>query len=1174
MLPRHQLTNTASTPLFSTTFNTNTNNNRTSSSSPTAHSSPLFPSSPPRHSPQQPTLSPQPVSSSHSPQHDNTLSLTPQQQQQPKQDFVTLPAPPHLVDSTTLSNLPLDHLVSLVTTLSRQQHELQQQLSLQAKQTQAIEHVCLQYISQAQLDRTKLRAQSEFYQQQQQTTLKSNEYRIPLLANTVDKLDPATQLNLNLDDLADAISHNPFASPTASDTHINEDTRSISKLSIHSQSEPASSLNTETILPDSRNRTRHASISRRWLGSLSGSSSSAILSTSPTTRTKSDNINKQQQPAHRTDKVESNPNDADQNQTKTYREWLGWKHWSKTNLNAVDKSITTTTNEPNMTTQDNQDSQNPTEQSPTPSIADTQSQVELTASINDNNTTSSSDASLAPSPPTQTRNFGTTASVALSMPATAVTLSPPRPDLSFRRASTPSRSLVSTVAVQEEEQEDVQNQSRPTIQLRRASTGMRKSSHQLALNSGTRLDDQSLKGTLTRTLVAGTSTLSNSSTPMTRSLSEGRHNNMNDNSSTTTTTTTTSTNSNSINNKLTRYTPFASTALSTPSPQVSLSLHSTSISTSSSTQPVFDSSTSLLHSNKSTKKLISPTITTKPNSTTTTTTNNTTTSMELSTILDETAPPTLVVPSLLRRVTSTEQEQEQEDETSTQNPMIDRYGFIHDVRTGMKLLRQAQKRQQQQQSSLQQDDEDFVEQNRNELDKDRVNTMNDSLMKESRQNQIELEIKDLKQSMGIETCSNVELLKDSTRLFNNDDDDLKNKTASNMNHSLSSARNPTANKQVQQQQQQQQQTQLMKRLFKTLNKVSNDLDLNLKSNWDSFIQKRQIILLKQQQQQQNSTNVGIGSTSLNQMNDSNNNNLNHFNERQTKENNYNKQEENELNNKVDNVEHIWFQDLIGISQMGSMGKSGKQDWFEFKQLIKKGIPIDYRPKIWAECSGANEAREPGLYQDLLAKHKGQDNPCLNQIDMDYCQGMNNLTATLLLTHPSEEDAFWVLVCIIEKILPSDYYTSHLLVSQADQRVLKDLILDLLPDVSIHLEQLGVELPAICFGWFLSLFTDALPIQTLLRVWDLLFVMGTVILFRVTVAIFQMNKNEILECDSAASLYALMRNVTGHLYQVDKLIKLATEDLRSAIKDRQVSKLRSKHVADLQVELGLVATDDV
>jgi hypothetical protein len=61
-------------------------------------------------------------------------------------------------------------------------------------------------------------------------------------------------------------------------------------------------------------------------------------------------------------------------------------------------------------------------------------------------------------------------------------------------------------------------------------------------------------------------------------------------------------------------------------------------------------------------------------------------------------------------------------------------------------------------------------------------------------------------------------------------------------------------------------------------------------------------------------------------------------------------------------------------------------------------------------------------------------------------------------------------------LPSDYYTSHLLVSQADQRVLKDLIEKLMPDVTAHLEDLGVELPAVTFGWFLSLFTDSLPIQ--------------------------------------------------------------------------------------------------
>lgn len=98
-----------------------------------------------------------------------------------------------------------------------------------------------------------------------------------------------------------------------------------------------------------------------------------------------------------------------------------------------------------------------------------------------------------------------------------------------------------------------------------------------------------------------------------------------------------------------------------------------------------------------------------------------------------------------------------------------------------------------------------------------------------------------------------------------------------------------------------------------------------------------------------------------------------------------------------------------------------------------------------------------------------------------CQGMNNLTATLLLTYPAEEDAFWVLCCIVERILPSDYYTSQLLVSQADQRVLRDLVEEHAPKVAAHLDDLGVELPAVTFGWFLSLFTDSLPIQTLLCV---------------------------------------------------------------------------------------------
>ena len=263
--------------------------------------------------------------------------------------------------------------------------------------------------------------------------------------------------------------------------------------------------------------------------------------------------------------------------------------------------------------------------------------------------------------------------------------------------------------------------------------------------------------------------------------------------------------------------------------------------------------------------------------------------------------------------------------------------------------------------------------------------------------------------------------------------------------------------------------------------------------------------------------------------------------------------------------------LVGLSQMGTETK----DYQDFTQMIQRGIPLVYRSKIWYECSGAMDLNEPGRYQELLLEHENEENLCTNQIDLDigrtmptniyfagdgpgvpklrrllvafswynprcgYCQGMNNLAATLLLTHATEEEAFWVLVSIIEKILPEEYYTSHLLVSQADQRVLMDLMDDILPRLSSHIRDLGVDLPAVTFAWFLSLYTDCLPVETLFRVWDVMFVEGMIVLFRIAVAIFIINEKELLETSSPSAFYSFVHSMTSHLFSVDRLIKVGS-----------------------------------
>ncbi|TKY86622.1 hypothetical protein EX895_004261 [Sporisorium graminicola] len=302
-------------------------------------------------------------------------------------------------------------------------------------------------------------------------------------------------------------------------------------------------------------------------------------------------------------------------------------------------------------------------------------------------------------------------------------------------------------------------------------------------------------------------------------------------------------------------------------------------------------------------------------------------------------------------------------------------------------------------------------------------------------------------------------------------------------------------------------------------------------------------------------------------------------------------------------EEDWSSGMVGVNRMGD-SKSGKEDWREFLTLCQTGIPLCYRARIWAECSGANDIAEPGRYQELLSDHQGETNECLTQIDLDvhrtmptnvyfggdgqgvpklrrllvafswynpdtgYCQGMNNLAATLLLTHATEEEAFWVLVCLIEKILPSEYYTSHLLVSQADQRVLIELVAEHMPRLHAHILDLGVDLPAITFAWFLSLYTDCLPVETLFRVWDVMFVEGMVILFRVAMAILKLYEKELLATGSASAFYGLAHSLTSRLFSVDKLIHLACNELKASIRYASILEKRERHVADLTAELGL------
>ncbi|KAL5625313.1 hypothetical protein BROUX41_005373 [Berkeleyomyces rouxiae] len=288
-------------------------------------------------------------------------------------------------------------------------------------------------------------------------------------------------------------------------------------------------------------------------------------------------------------------------------------------------------------------------------------------------------------------------------------------------------------------------------------------------------------------------------------------------------------------------------------------------------------------------------------------------------------------------------------------------------------------------------------------------------------------------------------------------------------------------------------------------------------------------------------------------------------------------------------------EMVGIAGLGNKGKVGRAKWNEFKTLVLGGIPVAYRAKIWAECSGATGLRTPGYYDDVVAQgEKGLDETVVSQIDMDirrtltdniffrkgpgveklnqvllayahrnpdvgYCQGMNLIAANLLLITPAAEDAFWILASIVELILPSGYYDHWLLASRADQHVLREYVASVLPRLSTHLDALGIELEALTFQWFLSVFTDCLSAEALFRVWDVVLCTqdGSTFLFQVALALLKLNESALLDCDGSAAVYTYINHqMTNHAISIDGLVQ-ASEGLRKLVKRDDVMEKRER-----------------
>uniref|UniRef100_UPI0037E74B4D TBC1 domain family member 2A n=1 Tax=Semicossyphus pulcher TaxID=241346 RepID=UPI0037E74B4D len=279
---------------------------------------------------------------------------------------------------------------------------------------------------------------------------------------------------------------------------------------------------------------------------------------------------------------------------------------------------------------------------------------------------------------------------------------------------------------------------------------------------------------------------------------------------------------------------------------------------------------------------------------------------------------------------------------------------------------------------------------------------------------------------------------------------------------------------------------------------------------------------------------------------------------------------------------------------------------ELKGLLRGGVPQEYRQRVWrwlvrARTRTVREHR-PERYQQLCEKSRTSPHPACRQIQLDlhrtlttnqnfsspsspalqqlrrillafswqnpaigYCQGLNRLAAIALLVLQDEEDTFWCLVAVVETIMPQDYYTKNLVASQADQRVLKDFLVEKLPRLAAHFEDHSIDVSLITFNWFLVVFVESLPSDILLPLWDAFLYEGTKVIFRYALALFKYKEDDILKIRDSVEIYQYLRFFTKTISHSRRLISIAFSDM-NPFPGRLLRNRRALHLERLQGEL--------
>ncbi|CAL9700265.1 unnamed protein product [Knipowitschia caucasica] len=162
-------------------------------------------------------------------------------------------------------------------------------------------------------------------------------------------------------------------------------------------------------------------------------------------------------------------------------------------------------------------------------------------------------------------------------------------------------------------------------------------------------------------------------------------------------------------------------------------------------------------------------------------------------------------------------------------------------------------------------------------------------------------------------------------------------------------------------------------------------------------------------------------------------------------------------------------------------------------------------------------------------------------EVGYCQGLSFIAGVLLL-HMGEEEAFNMLKFLMYDMGLRKQYRPDMTILQIQMYQLSRLLHDYHRDLYTHLEQQEIGPSLYATPWFLTVFASHFPLGFVARVFDMLFLQGSEVIFKVALSLLGSHKPLILQHDSLESIVDFIKTTLPNLglVQMEKTINQVCE----------------------------------